>query len=133
MKGELGIVAAGEPLGLRGRLIRQLLQDFLPQLLRLSKKLLILEKHPVQFQRAVRREAFAQNHVADAHWVGKDGVFAEFFQGSSGIVVIHGSNCSPVSGEVALGLRISALVLEPKAQSRFLRASQPCQANSGTD
>jgi hypothetical protein len=106
MKGELGIVAAGEPLGLRGRLIRQLLQDFLPQLLGFSKKLLVFEKQPVQLQRSVRGEALAQNHVADAHWVGKDGVFAEFFQGGSGIVVVHGSNCSPVSGEVALGLRL---------------------------
>ena len=96
MKGELGIVAAGEPLRLRWRLIRQLLQDFLAQLLRLSKKPLVFEKQPVQLQRSVGREALAQNHVADAHWIGKDGVFAEFFQGSSGIIVVHGSNCSPV-------------------------------------
>jgi hypothetical protein len=109
MKGELGIVAAGEPLGLRWRLIRQLFQDFFAQLLRLSKKLLVFEKQPVQFQRSVGREAFAQNHVADAHGVGEDGVFAEFFQGSSGIVVVHGWNCSPAQPNAfVIGSRFSS-------------------------
>ena len=67
----------------------QLLQDFLPQLLRFPKKLLILEKNSIQLQRAVRREALAQNHVAHTDWIGQQCIFAKFFEGSCRIVVVH--------------------------------------------
>jgi hypothetical protein len=72
------------------RLARQLFQDFLPQLLCFAEKFLIFEEEAVQFQRAIGREAFAQNHVADTHRIGEKGFFAKFFEGGSRIVVVHG-------------------------------------------
>lgn len=76
----------------------QLLQDFLPKLLCFSKKFLIFEEQSVHLQRAIGREALAQNHVADAHRIGKDCFFAEFLEGSRGIVVVHGKIVIQPSG-----------------------------------
>lgn len=69
---------------------RQLLQDFLPQLLRLAKEFLIFDEQPVHLERVFRREALAQNHVAHPDRIWKDGFFGEFFEGCRRIVVIHG-------------------------------------------
>jgi len=53
---------------------RQLLQNLFPQLLRLAEKLLRLDKLPVKFQRSVRIEFLAQNHVAHMDRVGESRV-----------------------------------------------------------
>src|SRR5258708_25156299 len=74
---------------------RQLLQDFLPQLLRLAKKFLVFEEQSIQFQRAIGAEALAQNHVAYAYWVRQDSFFAKLFEGGCGVVVVHGLIVNP--------------------------------------
>ena len=76
----------------------QLLQNLFPQLLRFPEKFLIVKTEPVQLQRAVRREALAQNHIAHANGIGQNGLFAEFFKGSCGIVMIHAEIVVQASG-----------------------------------
>jgi len=68
---------------------RQLFQNLFPQLLGLAEKFLILDEHPIEFQRLVRSRMLAQNHVAHVDWVGEGCVFRQFFQRRIGIVVIH--------------------------------------------
>ena len=64
-------------------------QNFFPQLLRFAEKFLVLDEHPIQFDRLLRRQLMAQQHVSyvDRIWQGR--FFVEFFKGGRGIVVIH--------------------------------------------
>ena len=76
---------------------RQPLKNFLAQLLRLAEELLILDKHPIQFNRLIRRQLTPQQHVADMHRIRQRRFFRQFFQRGRGIVVVHRSILTPDS------------------------------------
>jgi len=68
---------------------RQPPQNFLPQFLRLPEKFLVFDKHPVQFNRLIRRQLLAQQHIADVHRIRQGRFFIQLFKSGRGIVVIH--------------------------------------------
>ena len=90
-----------------GELRRQPLKNFLAQLLRLAEELLILNKHPIQFNRLIRRQLMSQQHVADVHRIRQRRFFRQFFKRGRGIVVVHPFILTLRSATSQQGLRVS--------------------------
>jgi len=67
----------------------ELLQNFSSQLLGFSEKFLVLREQAIQFNGLFWLEAMSQKHVANVNRVGEQRFFLNFFEGGSGIVVIH--------------------------------------------
>src|SRR5579872_94509 len=91
MNGEFLIVSRGWNLILRG----QLDENFFPQLLYLTKMLLIFQEPTIQFERFIDGKMMSQHHVSQVNWIRENSFFGEFFERGIGIVVIH--NSTPTS------------------------------------
>ena len=68
----------------------KLFQNAARHFLQLAKPVQVLLKIVVQDLRVLRPELRPQNHVAQLHRVREQRILMQFFQGETGIVVIHG-------------------------------------------